>query len=873
MTRSNGRAGLTRRGAPTKLAAPPPARSESGAKRPAPEPGSGFSTGSPRRRLVLCAGLVAAVLVVFGQAITFDFVSFDDTAYVTQNRHVIGGPTPEALAWALTTTENSNWHPLTWLSHMLDCGLYGLNPAGHHATSVLLHALSTILLFLLLLRMTGAEGPSAFVAALFGIHPLHVESVAWVAERKDVLSGLLWILTTLAYVAAVGRRSRLAGDGHADGGLAGDHRQASAKSEPEGVPRSSGTPSFATGRGSATHKGFLAAAIGLYALALMAKPMPVTLPFTLLLLDFWPLRRLGLDGEPPGWKDLDWKRLPGLVIEKLPFFFMAAASSVATFVAQRRGGSVSTLAELPLGSRAATALVAWVVYPLQALWPTGLSSFYPRQAGMSFLIPAGCALLLTGATIAVLRFGLRSPWLPVGWFWYLGTLVPVIGLVQVGEQARADRYTYIPLIGLFVLVAFEAARAARAWKFPAAFAPAAALVLVAALLPVSFRQARNWKDNATLFSHALALDPNNPIALVKLGQEAIRSGEPEEAERLLSRAHRALPDEPTIAVSRAQAMKLLGRNAEAEAILLSLVEKHPSNAAPYYMLGELYSVSASNQDAAAAERAYRKAIELEPESAVARAALAAALTRLGRTGEAAEEAGRIPDTTPGRPDQLLGISKALLDAGQMEKAARLLERVSPGDFTSATALNSLAEAFHLAGRDDRALSALDRADRISPALAATHRNRALLRRASGDLPGAESDLIAALALEPDDWKTRLALARLLALSGRLEEAKESCDLVLKADPSLAQAWFLRADLRMRLDDRRGAIEDFRQGLARDPHSAHGHYTLGLLLSDRGDHAEALDHFREAARLAPDNPDYARAQRVLRGPGSPHSSPP
>ncbi len=334
---------------------------------------------------------------MYFQVGAFDFVNYDDPDYVTNNPHVRGGITPDGLAWALTSGDDANWFPLTRISHMLDCQLFGLDSGRHHLTSVLLHALAVLLLFAFLHRATGARWPSAFVAFLFALHPLHVESVAWVSERKDVLCALFWFLALWAWVRFTLKPSR---------------------------------------------SRYLLA-VAAFCLGLMSKPMIVTLPFVLLLLDFWPLRR-------------------GLRIrEKLPFFALSAASAVVTVLVQKSSGAVETLSTVAPVLRLENAAVSYMVYLAKTFWPSALAVFYPYPANLPAWQPVLAALAILGISAAVWMSCRRHPYLAVGWLWYLGTLVPVIGLVQVGSQARADRYMYVPMVGLAIMLAWGAADVLR----------------------------------------------------------------------------------------------------------------------------------------------------------------------------------------------------------------------------------------------------------------------------------------------------------------------------------------------------------------------------------------------------------------------------
>jgi len=468
-------------------------------------PQNGLQAGASSRRarataIAIALALAALVLAIYAPVRHFDFVQLDDPAYITENPHVLRGLTLDGVRWAFTTGHAANWHPLTWLSHMLDAELFGVAPGPHHLTSVLLHALNTLLLFGALLRMTGAVWRSAVVAALFGVHPLRVESVAWVAERKDVLSALFWLLTLRAYA-----------------GFA-------APAEPA-APR----------RGRR-----YALALALFALGLMAKPMLVTLPFTLLLLDWWPLGRLGRTGAWP------------LVREKIPFVALAAASSAVTLIVQERGGAVSAVSSEPFALRLENAVVSLVAYLRDMLWPAGLTVIYPFPESVPAWQAAGACLVLGGISLAAWRLARSHPYVPVGWLWYLGTLLPVAGLVRVGLQARADRYTYVPLIGIFIAVVWGGAElAARAGaRFPRRPAlPAAAPALLAAasilaLAAAARHQVGYWKDNVTLWTRAtvLTLRVDEFEAHMSLGAALAAQGRSGEALRHFAEAVRLRPD-------------------------------------------------------------------------------------------------------------------------------------------------------------------------------------------------------------------------------------------------------------------------------------------------------------------------------------------
>lgn len=437
--------------------------------------------------------LIFATLAVFWQVVNYNFTNYDDDQYVTENRRIQTGLTPQNVAWAFTSVEPSYWMPLVWLSFMLDFELYGLSPSGYHLTNLLLHICNTLLLFLIFKRMTGAVWQSAFIAALFGLHPLNVESVAWVAERKNLLSTFFCMLTILTYIYYVAR------------------------------------PSL---------KRYLLIPLA-FACGLMAKPMVVTLPFVLLLLDYWPLERF----QPDQWLSSDHlagSKFDGcsglgkvalrLVLEKLPLFLLAGAVSIMTFLVQQSSGAAKSIEQYPLTDRIANALVSYVRYMGKMIWPQDLAVFYPHPGNSVPLWQlTGAALLLVCVSIVLLRSARRYPYFVVGWLWYLGTLVPVIGLVQSGDQGMADRFTYVPLIGLFVLITWGAYQLAKAWRHQRMILAVTASTLLLALSICSSLQARHWENNITLFTHALNVTENNFLAHNNLGAAMASQGRYEEA--------------------------------------------------------------------------------------------------------------------------------------------------------------------------------------------------------------------------------------------------------------------------------------------------------------------------------------------------------
>jgi protein O-mannosyl-transferase len=506
----------------------------------------------------VCIFLVAITWIVFGQTLWHEFINYDDPRYVYENTKITSGLSIDGVAWAFTHIHSENWHPLTTMSHMLDCQLYGLKAGGHHFTNVLLHTVAVLLLFAVLRDMTGAFWRSAFVAALFAIHPLHVESVAWVAERKDVLSAVFFMLTLGAYV------------------------------------RYARAPSI----------GRYVVVAFLFALGLMSKPMLVTLPFVLLLLDYWPLRRFEKPSSAKSkskshsWSDR--QSIPRqLILEKIPLVGLSAVSGIVTFLAQRHALGWSE--QLPISWRVNNALVTYVAYVWQMLWPTKLAVFYPHPENRLPLWEISVALaILVAITAGALGVRKKRPYLITGWLWYVGMLVPVIGVLQVGWQGRADRYTYLPQIGLYILATWAVVDFSVSWRRQREILAAGAAIIIGVLSWQAWIQTSFWRDNETLWTHALAVTSNNDVAQNNLGIVLLRNGKLDEA------------------ISRFQAaVNLRPENAPA----------HDNLAKAFLQKGQV----------AKAMVHYRKLLEIQPDNSEARNILGTVLIRQGRVREAIEQ--------------------------------------------------------------------------------------------------------------------------------------------------------------------------------------------------------------------------------------------
>ena len=554
---------------------------------------------SSRIHYWICLILVLSMLTVYGQVKDFEFINYDDDLYVVENRHVQRGLSRQNMVWAFKTDHAANWHPVTWLSHLLDVQLHGLNAGAHHLTNLMFHIINTLLLFFTLRKMTGTLWRSAFVAALFALHPLHVESVAQVAGRKDVLSTFFWILTILGYTRYVKR---------------------------PGVLR-------------------YGAVLLCFMLGLMAKPMLVTLPFVLLLLDYWPLQRVRSGGPADETNKLAGRKtVSGLIGEKLPLFVLVAASGVITFVVQSKGGAVGSLVQYPFMVRVANALVSYVRYMAKTLWPTKMAIFYPHPGMWPFWQTAGAFVLLLVISIGVIMAMRSRPYLMVGWLWYLGTLVPVIGLVQVGAQAMADRYTYVPLIGLFVVVAWGGYDLSAKWRYRERGLALLSIVSLSALLTVAWLQTGYWCNTREIFSHAIRVTSNNLIAHNNLGMALKEEGRIEEA---ILHYRQALKVDSNYAYAHnnwGNALSYQRKYTEAAEHYKKAIDIDPQYAKAYYNLGNISMQQSRTNEAIGY---YEAALRIDPYYPGAHNNIGTALARLGRVDEAIAHFRKAVQTSPG----------------------------------------------------------------------------------------------------------------------------------------------------------------------------------------------------------------------------------
>jgi tetratricopeptide (TPR) repeat protein len=572
---------------------------------------------STRFILAVCLLLAAATLAIYARTFGHGFVSYDDDLYVYLNPTVKAGLSAKNIVWAFTTFYFANWHPLTWLSYMLDIQLFGFKAGPEHVVNVVFHIGAAVLLFLAFLRMTRQAWPSAFVAGIFALHPLHVESVAWIAERKDVLSTFFQMLTLLLY--------------------AGYARK----------------PSIGKYAGVALA----------FALSLLAKPMAVTFPFVLLLLDVWPLRRI----DPTSWRE----RLPRLLGEKAPLIAMSAATSALTFLAQRSAQAVATLTLVPFPRRFANAAISYISYMGKALWPADLGVLYPLRHP-TFEAAAAAVLTLAAITVAAVLTFRKRPYLLVGWLWYVGMLVPVIGLVQVGSQSMADRYTYVPMVGLSIAVIWALDEALQGRPFLRRGAAALGLLALLAFAAAAYRQAGYWKDSKTLFEHTLAVTDENVVIENNLGVVLQGEGKHAEAMALYRRAVAWSHDYADAHANLGHELLYGGQYAEASAELSEALRLSADSAKPQGDMGLLLAVKG---DFAAARQHLEKSLARDSESAEVESNYCWVLLQLGQPAQAIAACDAALKINPDFVDARFNRGNALAAKGQPEAAAAEFSRV------------------------------------------------------------------------------------------------------------------------------------------------------------------------------------------------------
>jgi tetratricopeptide (TPR) repeat protein len=780
--------------------------------------------------------LLLSTLAVYWPVTKYEFVAYDDTDFVTANPHVQAGLTVEGFKWAWHSEVARNWHPLTMLTHMLDCQFFGLNAGRHHLTNLLLHAANSLLLFYVLKRMTRALWRSAAVAALFALHPLHVESVAWIAERKDVLSTLFALLTLWAYASYT-----------------------EAAKAPAARP---------------ARRLFYGLTLVFFALGLMSKPMLVTLPFVLLLLDFWPLERWSLArlkpsalkakagkpvalAQPAASRSLRW-----LALEKAPFLALSAVVSWITFAVQKHGGAMLSVSNWPIGSRMQNALVSYVRYIGKMFWPRKLAALYLRTGDWPAWQVVCATLALLAITALVAAQGRRRPYLAIGWFWYLGTLIPVIGVVQVGMQTIADRYTYLPLVGLFIILAWGACDLALRWQLPRFIPAGLAAAALAACMALTARQITYWKNSETLFQRMIAATQNNYMAHYNLGNYYSRHNRAEDA---IANFREALREEPNYA----DAHNNLG------GVLLE--EKKYDEAISHYTdalalcldYTQYFNLANAQADAASARgdsvlfaqavQNYQQALKLKPDATDVFNNLGMTLAAAGKTDEAIAQFRAALQLKPDLEAARYNLAFSLASAHRAEESIAQYCQAARLEPTTAQAHHKFATDLLSHGKTDEAVLEFRAALRIKPDFETAQFDLADVLSRAGKLDDAIACYAAAVRLNPNHAESYNGLGVCYAMQGKMDQAAQQFKEVIRLKPDDAGAYGNLGNALAAGNKLDEAMTFYLQALKRNPNDFQTEFNMGLSLARQGKKTEAASHYRAALRI---NPNYAQAQRAL-----------
>jgi tetratricopeptide (TPR) repeat protein len=748
-----------------------------------------MASNRKRDSWIVCLLVALATVCVYGQVVHFSFVSFDDPDYVYENSMVREGLSWKTIKWAFTTSHASNWHPLTWLSHLLDWTLYGSNAGGHHVTNLLLHLATSLVLFFALRRLTGTIWRSGLVCALFALHPLHVESVAWISERKDVLSALFWMLTMFFYA---------------------------------GYTASVGTTNGVRQR---LQYGF---AIASFTLGLLAKQMLVTLPFVLLLLDLWPLKRC----QP--WT---WTRLAKLVVEKIPFFLIAAIFIPIVVSVQKGGGAVVAVDLVPLDQRLENAVVSYSRYALKLLWPTKLAVFYPYPDiwPLSVFLSAA-AFFVVGWVVALWKFKTK-PYLFVGWSFFIGTLVPVIGIVQVGAQSMADRYSYIPSVGFFVAAVWICSDIVSEYATRRRIAAVVAVAVLVTLSVAAYLQTTSWRDSVTLYSRGLRNTERNLTLEMNLGSEYLD-------------------------------LKLT--NAAIERFEAAL-KVYPNDPLTHGNLARIYT---AQRNWAEGNKHYEIAITSSPYNARLQNSYGYALLRQGRVEEALAHLRRALELNPSLAPALFNYGDALRQSGKDDEAIKMLERgleIEPNEPGAHAMLGTL---YYAHGKLEQAQNHLETALRLRPGFGEAHRNLALVLIAPGRQPSpavlreAGAHLRKAIEINGNDF---LAFTELGSLALRTNDLRSGVSFFQKAlaiKPDMPEilnnlAWILATSSDNTIRDGKEAVRLANRACEQVHFQVPVFVgTLAAAYAESGDFAKAVETGEKAYQLAQDSGKKDVAERNL-----------
>ena len=705
--------------------------------------------------LVICLGLALAVWLVFGQTLGYEFVNYDDAAYVYGNAQVSQGLSWRGVEWAFTYGNIGHWHPLTWLTHMLDCQLYGLQAGGHHFTNLLLHGAATILLFLVLRRMTGFLWRSAFVAAVFAIHPLRVESVAWVAERKDVLSAFFFMLTLGAYVRYV-------------------------RCPPSMIR--------------------YGAVVLCFALGLLSKNMLVTLPFVLLLLDYWPLNRLS--GSP--------RILLRRVAEKIPLFVLTIGSCVATVLVPEK----LTADKLPFGLRMENAVVSYVTYLWQMIHPSGLACYYPNPVNyLPFWQVVGALGLLLAISGAVWAFHKQYPWLIVGWLWYLGMMIPVIGIVQISSYAHADRYTYLPQIGLYLIIAWVATELVAGWRHGRWLVGSLAFAVIVALILCARTQVSYWKNSTTLWEHTLAVSGDTDVAHNNLGMALVQKEQWTQAIVQFQQALKINPDYASAHDNLGTALVQKGQLDEAIAQFQQALKVNPGDDLAHNNLG-MALVQKGQLDEAIAQ--YQQALKINPDFDMAHLDLGIALAKNGQLDQAITQYQQALEINPNYDLAHFNLGNALSQKGKVDEAIIQYQQTLKINPDSDTAHLDLGIALAKKGRWDQAIFQYLQTLKINPDSDTAHINLGNAFFHKGEVDAAIAQYQQALKINPDSDMAHLDLGIALDKQGKSDEAIAQFLQALKINPGYALGHFNLGNAFLQKGKVDEAIAEYRTGLENRP---------------------------------------------------------
>ena len=769
--------------------------------------------------------LIVMTLAPYLQVRNHEFTNYDDDDYVTDNPYIRKGWTREGLSWALRSRMHGHWHPVTWLSHMTDCELFGLNAGGHHLSSVFLHILNTLLLFLVLKRMTGALLRSAFVAALFAIHPAHVESVAWVADRKDVLSTLFWMLGMWAYARYVNR------------------------------------PNF---------RRYLLIVVALI-LGLMAKPMVVTLPLMLLIMDYWPL------GRSPFWPSGENRRSKEEVLlnnrpqqasvrrmigEKLLMLVFAGFFILVTVFAREKtfglshvasqyeGGKIpAAIALLPETRHFARPLIFYVSYIGKTLWPSHLATPYPKPGLPGVWQIGGAFLLLACITFAVVWRGRRYPYLPVGWFWFLITLSPVIGFVRLGPQMLADRYTYLPLIGLFIMIAWGVPDLLGRWRYRTLLLGVSGGLTLLVFTLCTWVQVGYWKSTKTLFQHVVNVADRSWLAHNNLGAALEKEGRLEEALRHYSKALRIAPEIEEIAVNIGIIYMKQGKVDEAFKYFSQALRTKPKLVEAHINMGNLLMTQGKVDEAM---EHYSEALRLRPDSFAGHKNVGMLLAKQGKVDEAINHYSEMLKIRPNDAEGHFLLGVALAGQGRVDEAVGHFSealRIKP-DY--AEAHNNLGVILEKQGKLDEAISHYSEALRTDPDNLGAHLNLSVILERQGRLNEAIQHLSEVVRIQPESVQAQKELGIALSRQGHTEEAIAHLSEAVRINPDDAETQNKLGIALVRQDRSAEAIPHFFAAVKVRPDYAEAHNNLGAALVKQGRFEEAVSHYSEALRIKPDD---------------------